>query len=344
MIKILQAITSEYNNTIIIVLGEYILNFYNGKRVLITGANGFIGSHILERLIKYNADLSVILRESSDLWRIEEQLDKFKIYYADIRDLDSVSNCISKIKPEIVFHMAAYGVDSRKSNIYQAININILGTVNLLHALAKTGCEKFINTGTSMQYGNKEGLVDENSNYTPNNIYGSTKAASTILAHQLADDMDIDVTTIIPFGVFGEKEGSNKFFPQVILSILNHKEVNLTPCLQQRDYCYVENVVDAFLMAAQTKKTRGMTLNIGSGITLPLRHYVELIIEKMKTDAKINYGALEYRKNDLWNPKVNVNKIKEVLDWYPVISIEEGIERTIDWYKDNYHYYDVRGR
>lgn len=64
----------------------------------------------------------------------------------------------------------------------------------------------------------------------------------------------------------------------------------------------------------------------------------------MKTDAKINYGALEYRKNDLWNPKVNVNKIKEVLDWYPVISIEEGIERTIDWYKDNYHYYDVRGR
>lgn len=325
-------------------MGAKALNYYEGKRVLITGANGFLGSHILERLVEYNADVSVILRENSDIWRIEDQLGNFNIYYADIRDLDAVTNCICEIKPEIVFHMATYGVDSRKNDIYQAININILGTVNLLHALGKKGCEKFINTGTSMQYGNKEGLVDENSNYTPNNIYGSTKAASTILVHQITGDMDIDVTTIIPFGIFGEKEGSHKFFPQVILSILNHKEVNLTPCLQQRDYCYVENVVDGFLMAAETKKTRGMILNIGSGITLPLKYYVELIVEKMNIDAKINYGALEYRKNDLWNPQVNIDKIKEVLNWYPAISIEEGIERTIDWYKDNYHYYDVRGR
>jgi len=325
-------------------LGELALNFYDGKRVLITGANGFLGSHILERMIEYNAELSIILRESSDLWRIEKQLGNFNIYYADIRDLDAVSSCISKIKPEIVFHMAAYGVDSRKNNIYEAIGINILGTVNLLHAVSKTGCEKFINTGTSMQYGNKEGTVNEDANYTPNNIYGSTKAASTILAHQIADDMDIDITTIIPFGVFGEKEGSHKFFPEVILSILNHREVNLTPCLQQRDYCYVENIIDGFLMAAKTNKTRGMTLNIGSGKTFPLKYYVELIIEKMNMDAKINYGALEYRKNDLWNPQVNIEKIKDAINWYPEVSIEEGIERAIDWFKDNYHYYDVRGR
>ena len=320
------------------------MNFYNGKRVLITGANGFIGSHILERMIEYNAKLYIILRENSDLWRIEEYLDSVNIYYADIRDLDTVSNCINKIEPEIVFHMAAYGVDSRKNSTYEAIDINILGTVNLLHAVGKTGCEKFINTGTSMQYGNKEGLIDESSNYTPNNIYGSTKAASTILAHQIASEMDIDITTIIPFGVFGEKEGSHKFFPQVILSILNKKEVKLTPCLQQRDYCYVGNIVDGFLMAAKTNKTRDMILNVGSGMTFPLKYYVELIIKEMNMEAKVKYGALEYRKNDLWNPKVNVDKIKKVLDWYPKISIEEGIKMTIDWYKGNYHYYNVKGR
>jgi len=320
------------------------LGSFDGKKVLITGANGFLGSHILDRMIEQKSDLSVIVREGSDLWRIEDQLGNFDIYYADIRDSYAVCNCIRKIKPEIVFHMAAYGVDSSKNHMYQAIDINILGTVNLLHALSKTGCEKFMNTGTSMQYGNKEVLIDENSNYTPNNIYGSTKAASTILAHQIAADMDIDVTTIIPFGIFGEKEGSHKLFTQVILSILNHKEVNLTTCLQKRDYCYVENIVDGFLTAAMTRETRGMTLNIGSGIALPLKHYVELIAEKIDMDAKLNYGALEYRKNDLWNPQVDIRKIKEVLNWYPAISLEEGIERTIDWYKNNYHYYDVRGR
>jgi len=320
------------------------LNYYDRKRVLITGANGFIGSHILERMIEYNAELSIILRESSDLWRIEDYLGSVNVYYADIRDLDDVSNCIRKIKPEIIFHMAAYGVDARKNNIYEAIDTNIIGTVNLLHAIGKIGCEKFVNTGTSMQYGNKEGFIDEESNYTPNNIYGSTKAASTILAHQIANEMDIDITTIIPFGVFGEKEGSHKFFPQVILSVLNNKEVKLTPCMQQRDYCYVENIVDGFIMAAETGKTRNMILNIGSGVTLPLKYYVELIIKEMNMEAKVNYGALEYRKNDLWNPKVNIDRIKKVLGWYPKISLEEGIKMTVGWYKNNFHYYDVRGR
>lgn len=325
-------------------MGEYTLNYYDRKRVLITGANGFIGSHILERMIEYNAELSIILRESSDLWRIEDYLGSVNVYYADIRDLDDVSNCIRKIKPEIIFHMAAYGVDARKNNIYEAIDTNIIGTVNLLHAIGKIGCEKFVNTGTSMQYGNKEGFIDEESNYTPNNIYGSTKAASTILAHQIANEMDIDITTIIPFGVFGEKEGSHKFFPQVILSVLNNKEVKLTPCMQQRDYCYVENIVDGFIMAAETGKTRNMILNIGSGVTLPLKYYVELIIKEMNMEAKVNYGALEYRKNDLWNPKVNIDRIKKVLGWYPKISLEEGIKMTVGWYKNNFHYYDVRGR
>lgn len=320
------------------------MNYYDRKRVLITGANGFIGSHILERMIEYNAELSIILRESSDLWRIEDYLGSVNVYYADIRDLDDVSNCIRKIKPEIIFHMAAYGVDARKNNIYEAIDTNIIGTVNLLHAIGKIGCEKFVNTGTSMQYGNKEGFIDEESNYTPNNIYGSTKAASTILAHQIANEMDIDITTIIPFGVFGEKEGSHKFFPQVILSVLNNKEVKLTPCMQQRDYCYVENIVDGFIMAAETGKTRNMILNIGSGVTLPLKYYVELIIKEMNMEAKVNYGALEYRKNDLWNPKVNIDRIKKVLGWYPKISLEEGIKMTVGWYKNNFHYYDVRGR
>ena len=97
-------------------------------------------------------------------------------------------------------------------------------------------------------------------------------------------------------------------------------------------------------MAAKTNKTRDMILNVGSGMTFPLKYYVELIIKEMNMEAKVKYGALEYRKNDLWNPKVNVDKIKKVLDLYPKISIEEGIKMTIDWYKGNYHYYNVKGR
>ncbi|MDD4834068.1 MAG: NAD(P)-dependent oxidoreductase [Lutispora sp.] len=320
------------------------MGVFKDKRILITGANGFLGSHIVEKMIENNANISIILRETSDLWRIEEYLENLNIYYIDLNNPGAIYNCVNTIKPEIIFHMAAYGVDSRKNDIYDAINTNFIGTVNLLSAVGKIGCEKFINTGTSMQYGNKKEIIDENTNYTPDNIYGSTKAAATIIAHQLAKDMDIDLTTIIPFGVFGEKEGSHKFFPQVILSILNGREVYLTSCLQYRDYCYVGNIINGFLKAAETKDDNGMIFNIGSGMTLPLKHYVELIIKEIGIDAKINYGALEYRKNDLWNPQVNVERIHSIINWHPEISIEDGIKRTISWYRNNYHYYDVRGR
>ena len=198
-------------------------NYFNGRRVLVTGANGFLGSHIVERMVKQNADLSIIARESSDLWRIEEFIKDLNIFNGDLRDSSRLNEFIRKIKPEIIFHMAAYGVDSKQKDIFDAVNINLIGTVNMLSAIGKIGCEKFINIGTSMQYGNKEGMIDENMSYSPNNIYGSTKASATIMAHQLAGDMDINIATIIPFGVFGEKEGSHKFFPHVILSILKNK-------------------------------------------------------------------------------------------------------------------------
>lgn len=319
-------------------------NYFNGKRILVTGANGFLGSHIVERMVKQNADLSIIARESSDLWRIEEFIKDLNIFNGDLRDSSRLNEFIRKIKPEIIFHMAAYGVDSKQKDIFDAVNINLIGTVNMLSAIGKIGCEKFINIGTSMQYGNKEGMIDENMSYSPNNIYGSTKASATIMAHQLAGDMDINIATIIPFGVFGEKEGSHKFFPHVILSILKNKEVALTSCDQYRDYCYVENIIDGFLMAAEAQHVKNEIYNIGNGITKPLRYYVDLIKKQIDSATKINYGILEHRKNDLWNPLPNVDKIINTLGWQPEIPIEEGIKKTVDWYKENHHYYETRGR
>lgn len=314
-------------------------HFFN-KNVMITGASGFIGSHIAQRMVNDGARVSILVRENSDLWRIEEQLLDINVIKCDLKDEESVSKSVLENSPEYVFHMAAYGVDFRQQDYAEAANSNVLGTIHLLNGIRKIGgCNKFLYVGTSMQYGNKEGLINEEMKLSPANIYGSTKAAATLIAHQIAAENNIPITTLIPFGVFGENEGSHKFFPHIILSILNSKDIDLTKCEQYRDYCYIENIVDGFLLAALDKSHCNDIFNIGCGEIYQLKYYVDLIFKYMNTDCKPNYGALDYRKNDLWCPQPDVSNLMNHLEWQPQIGLEEGLKRTIDWYSNNFHRY-----
>lgn len=318
---------------------------FQNSNVLVSGANGFIGSHIIKRMVDEGARVSIIVRESSDLWRIVEQLPYVNVVKGDMKDEEIVQKAVIASKPDYVFHMAAYGVDFRQQDYAEAAKSNILGTINLLNAIRRSGgCTKLLYSGTSMQYGNKEGIITEEMRLTPSNIYGSTKAAATMIAHQIAAENDISIITLIPFGVFGENEGSHKFFPHIILSILNNEDVNLTSCEQYRDYCYIENIVDGFLLAALDKKHNNAMFNIGSGSIYQLKYYVDMIFKLMNTKQKANYGALEYRKNDLWCPEPDVSEIMDKLKWEPQISLEEGLQRTISWYSNNFDKYKGKGR
>ncbi|KUO72730.1 MAG: CDP-abequose synthase [Clostridia bacterium BRH_c25] len=317
---------------------------FRKKRVVITGANGFIGSHMAMRMLVEGADVNVMVRESSDLWRLDKVSKDIELYRVDLRNSGEVEKYVRKIKPDYVFHMAAYGVDSRQKDYTIAAETNIIGTINLLKAVIDVGCKKFINTGTSMQYGNKLMPIREIEHYSPSNIYGSTKGAAVMIAHQIATENDINIATIIPFGVFGENEGSHKFFPHVILSVLGGKSIELSPCEQYRDYCYIENIIDGFLMAAANEKVKDEIFNIGSGDVYQLKHFVNLLVESMKCESDIKYGSVEYRKNDLWSPQPDISKITNMLGWSPRVSLSEGIDRTIEWFRANYDKYSVKGR
>lgn len=317
---------------------------FRKKRVVITGANGFIGSHMAMRMLEEGAYVHVMVRESSDLWRLEKVVKDIELCRVDLRNGGEVEKYVRKIKPDYIFHMAAYGVDSRQKDYIIAADTNIIGTINMLNSAIAVGCEKFINTGTSMQYGNKSMSIRETEHYSPSNIYGSTKGSATIIAHQIAAENDINISTIIPFGVFGENEGSHKFFPHVILSVLREKSIELSLCEQYRDYCYIENIIDGFLIAAANKKTKNEIFNIGSGDLYQLKHFVKMIAERMDCKSEIKYGSVEYRENDLWSPQPDIGKITDVLGWSPRVSLSEGIDRTIEWFRANYDNYSVKER
>ena len=123
------------------------------------------------------------------------------------------------------------------------------------------------------------------------------------------------------------------------MRVLQNKEVNLTLCNQLRDYCYIENIIDACILAVENTTVQNDIFNIGSGTIHPLKYYVELLFKHLNTNSRPNYGAISSRANERWIPEADVHKIKESLSWEPRINIEEGIIKTINWYKNNTHLY-----
>ncbi|WP_353893797.1 SDR family NAD(P)-dependent oxidoreductase [Proteinivorax hydrogeniformans] len=317
---------------------------FKNKRVLITGASGFIGSHMVRRMVKEGAKVFILARQDSDLWRISYLKDSVEVYTCDIRNALQVDICINKIKPDYVFHMAAYGVDSRQKDYLVAAYTNIIGTVNLLNSLKAVGCTKFLNAGTCMEYGDKDKPIKEYEPLEPLNIYGSTKASAGILAHQIAAENNIDIVTLRAFGIFGEAEGSHKFFPHIILSILNGKDVELTSCEQYRDYCYIDNIIDGFVLAALNNEAKNEIFNIGSGNISPLKDYVNLIFSHMGAKTEPAFGVVPHRSRDVWRPQPDITKIQTKLKWEPKVSLEDGLAITINWFKQNKAKYEDAGR
>lgn len=314
-------------------------NSLKNKKVFITGGCGFIGSHLVKRLLSLNANIFLLKRPSTDIWRIKDHGDKISFFNGDITNPLDVDRCIKTIAPDYIFHLAAYGVDSAQKDYIKAGNINILGTLNIFNSLKYVDCKKIINMGSCAEYGDMQIKMKEDLCVKPSSIYGSTKACSTILSHQLAAENHIDIVTLRPFGIFGEGEEPHKFFSYIILSILKGQDVHLTPCQQYRDYCYVENIVDAMIMSAENFNLKNEILNVGTGTSKPLKYYVDMIYKLTNSSLKPQYGALAYRKNEMWNPCPDISKIKSLLGWSPKISLEEGLSKTIRWYEKNLSYY-----
>ncbi len=308
------------------------------KKVLVTGAYGFIGSHLIKKLVKENATIAVIVRKDSNPWRVQEYLPQLKIYEANIQNRPEICRIIHDFQPDYIFHLAAYGTNPNNRNDLLAFETNILGTMNILFAAKDTNCQKIICLGSSSEYGDKKEQIHEEMLLEPVDIYGSTKAAATIISHQLAQEYKIPIVTLRAFNIFGEAEDNHKLFSHIIEKVLRGEDVHLTTCDQYRDYSYVGNIVDGLILATTNENSGNMILNIASGEARPLRYFVDLIFQHLDTKQVPLYGAIPKRENERDAPIPDITKIQTTLGWTPAVSIEEGIKKTIAWYKGYYHF------
>ncbi|MED3038829.1 CDP-abequose synthase [Bacillus thuringiensis] len=314
-------------------------NELKSQSILVTGGHGFIGSHLIKKLLSEGAHVSILAKKHANLWRLKTILKDIKIWNGDITDTVQVQKIIERTQPDYLFHLVADSGHSLQSNSISKIQTNIMGTANIMEAVRLVGCKKVVNLGSSSEYGMSKTPIHENTLLNPQDLYGMTKAAATQIAHYIALKNKINIVTLRPFNIFGEGAPTGNLFSYIISQLIQDKEVFLSECIQTRDYCYIENIITGLILAATNKKIKNEIFNIGSGKSYPLKYFVEKIFQHFDSQKRPQYGSISYSSNERMEVPSDISKIKKILEWEITIPLEKGIQKTIEWYKNNQDWY-----
>lgn len=312
-------------------------SFFKGKVVIVTGATGFIGSHLSRRLLEEGAEVHVLLKKDSNQFRIQDILRNLTVWFGDLRDYPYICFCIKNSRPQIIFHLAALRDVRRDSELIEPmIDINIKGTTNLLQGVLKEkiALECFVNTGSSEEYGNGSAPFNEDQREIPVSPYSASKVAATYFCQMLHKSMGLPIVTLRPFITYGPNQDTDMFIPSLIQHCLEGKDFPMTEGDQTREFIYVDDIVDAYLLSARCPRAIGEVINIGNGVEYKMRDLAEKIVCTMGNPIKLLIGALPKRPGEAKHFFCSNKKAKNLLGWSPKIDLNEGLKRTIEWYKE----------
>lgn len=306
-------------------------------KVLVTGATGFIGSHLVRRLVAEGAEVYGQVRKLSGRRGTEAPAKQVKLFEADLRDFEAVRRIVRETKSQKIFHLAAFVDVSRSLEVIdEMVEVNIRGTLNLLRALEGTNYDCFINTGTSEEYGDNPAPFREDQNSNPVSPYSASKAATTMFCRMLHKTMGLPIVTLRPFLTYGPGQESDMLIPSLIKEILQGESFEMTEGKQTREFNYVDDTVDGFVRASVTPGAIGEIINIGNGVEYRVRDIVQKILDLLDSPIKPRYGALRYRPGETMHFYCDNSKAREILGWNPKVNLDEGLKITVEWFRKHY--------
>ncbi len=301
------------------------------KRVLVTGGTGFLGSHLVRKLVELGAQVVVLGRTSSSLATLDDCADRLEVVRGDLGSRQDIHRAVERTQPHIVFHLGACGVDPRITDPSLLFGTNVLGTLYLLESLIGSRVERVVHTGTCFEYGSQRTRLSERHPLRPLNEYAVSKAAAGHLADLFSRRHGLPAVSLRLFTFFGPHERPDRLIPSTIRAILEGRDIEITSGRQTRDYTYVEDMVEACLRAAGHPRAIGETFNIGSGRDYSVLAIVKRIRRLMGSRAVIRVNAIEGRRDEAWRLCCDPSKAGAVLGWHPRVAFDEGLRRTIQW-------------
>lgn len=321
------------------------------QKILITGATGFIGSHLCELAIKKGYKVVAFDRynPTNDLgWlKFSPYLKKIKIVLGDIRDYDSVNNTMKGC--DVIFHLAALiGIPYSYISPQAYIRTNVDGTYNVIEAARHFKIKNILITSTSEVYGSAKYLpIDEKHPLQAQSPYAASKISADQLALSYFKSFDTPIKIIRPFNTFGPRQSERAVIPRIILQCLsNKKNIVLGNIKPTREFNYVEDICSAYFEVMKTKKFLGETVNIGSNSNISIENLTTKIMRIINTKKRIviRKEIIRPKKSEVENLQCNNKFIKKYTNWSPKNTFDAGLEKTIDWYKKNYLTYSNKYR
>lgn len=313
------------------------------REVLVTGATGFVGSNLVRRLISQNFQVHILIRKTSKPGRISDISTKLKTYEVDLVEAVKLKKIVQKINPKIIFHLAAKSIFSsqKEDNHQEIIKSNFLGTVNLIQALQDVDYQCFANIGSSSEYGIKNHPMRESDVCQPVNVYGVSKLSSTVFAQMIANIYQKPIITLRLFSPFGPFDDQRRLIANTIVSALKNRDLFLTQPSVVRDYIFVDDVVNACLVCiSKTSKFSEEIFNIGSGQQQTIGEVVTKITKLTNSKSRLLWGKLPVINLEpkIW--QADLTKTEKLLGWKPKYSLDEGILKTVEWFKKNLDLYN----
>ena len=306
--------------------------YFEDKKVLITGSNGFLGSSLLYELKDICSEIRLFNRNKQEIGYTGDNIFRF---YGDIRNPSDLKNCLTDI--DIVYHFAAIvNIDESIRAPRKTMETNIIGTLNLLELAKQKNNEPHIifSSSADVYSSNNPEPITERSCMVPDHPYSASKCAADFICQSYIKTYNLPITILRPTSLYGPRQRNTQFIPTVITQCLQKKDLHLGPLDNQRDFIFIKDIIYAMLMVGYLNEAKGRIYNLSSEKLLNLNGIVHKIMSySNNNDAKIIKKTLLRSKYEKKAVKVSSKEIKTQLGWKATTGIDEGLQTTIRWFK-----------